>query len=348
MGRGIPALAIACTLVAAACGGTAAPSATPAGAPTQATPTKVRIIVGGLNKQIYLPNKLTDALGYFKEQNLDVEMIDEGASGVTTENGVLAGQADLGSGAYDHTIELQAVGKNVTEVLVMDQAPGEFILYSKRVKDRIKTPADWKGLTAGVTSIGSGTHTLMRAIAAKAGLQVSDITYTTAGAGDTFIAAMTRGTIDIGITTQPTVLRLVKSGEAVVGVDLSKLADTRAALGGDWPFISLYGKTDWVQANKPTVQRVVNAYVRALKWIKTHTAEEIADKMPSDYYIGDKAGYVQALKDSLETFSPDGRMPPGGPEFALKTHQLFNETVKKATINVSRTFTNEFVDNANK
>lgn len=339
----ILAAAVIAGLIAAACGGaTTAPSA------TKAPPAKVKIIVGGLSKQIYLPNKLTEALGYFKDENLDIDIIDEGSSGVTTENAVLSGSADLGSGAYDHTIELQAAGKNVTAVLVMDQAPGEFVLYSKRVKDKIKSPADWRGLTAGVTSIGSGTHTLMRAIAAKAGLQVSDVTYVTAGAGDTFISAMTKGTIDIGITTQPTVLRMVKNGDAIVGIDMSKPEDTRAALGGDWPFISLYGKADWVAQNKPVVQRVVNAYVKALKWIQTHTAEEIADKMPADYYVGDKAGYTQALKDSLKTFSPDGRMPQGSPEFALKTHQLFNEKVKKATIDLSKTFTNEFVTNAGK
>ena len=347
----IAALTIGVSLITAACGGATTPPASAtrsAAATSPGPPAKVRIIVGGLNKQIYLPNKLTEALGYFTDQNLDVDVIDEGVSGVTTENAVLAGNADLGSGAYDHTIELQAAGKNLTEVLVMDQSPGEFVLYSKRVADRIKSAKDWKGLNAGVTSIGSGTHTLMRAIAAKAGLQVSDVTYVTAGAGDTFISAMTRGTIDIGITTQPTVLRMVKSGDAVVGVDMSKPEDTRTALGGDWPFISLYGKSDWVAQHKDAVQRVVNAYVKTLKWIQTHTAEEIADKMPSDYYVGDKAGYTQALKDSLKTFSPDGRMPQGAPDFALKTHQLFNETVRRATIDLSKTYTNEFVDNANK
>ncbi len=354
----IAALGAAAGIVAAACGQTAAPSAAPAAASsapvsvapsataTKSPPAKVRIIVGGLNKQIYLPNKLTQALGYFTDENVDADVIDEGSSGVTTENAVLSGGADLGSGAYDHTIELQAAGKNVTEVVVLLQAPGEFVMHSKRVAARIKSAADWKGLSAGVTSLGSGTHTLMRAIAARAGLQVSDVSYVTAGAGDQFISAMTKGTIDIGITTQPTVLRLVKTGEAVIGIDMSKPEDTRTALGGDWPFISLYGRSDWVSQNKAVVQRVANAYVRTLKWIQTHAAEEIADKVPADYYVGDKAGYIQALKDSMKMFSPDGRMPAGGPEFALKTHQLFNETVRKATIDLSRTFTNEFVDAA--
>ncbi len=78
--------------VLTACGGSAA-------APPDNTTADVKIMVGGLNKQIYLPNKLTEILGYFKEQNLNVTLVDE-SSGQSSEEEVIAGNVDGGSGSY--------------------------------------------------------------------------------------------------------------------------------------------------------------------------------------------------------------------------------------------------------
>src|SRR5207248_5155897 len=135
---------------------------------------------------------------------------------------------------------------------------GEFVMVSKQKADAIKAPKDWKGANAGVTSIGSGTHTLMRVMTIRAGLALSDVNYVAAGAGDTFIAAMKQGKIDVGITTQPTVLRMLQSGDAKMHVDLFTPESTRAGLGGDYPFISLFAKSDYIAKNKDVVQRVVN------------------------------------------------------------------------------------------
>ena len=344
----ISALAIVAALIVSACGGAATPSAPSATTPaaTQAAPAKVSIMVGGLNKQIYLPNKLTEALGNFKDQNLTVDLIDE-PSGKDTVDEVVAGNVDMGSGSYDHTIDIAAAGKSITMVTLLLQEPGEFVMVSKQKADTIKSPKDWKNVNAGVTSLGSGTHTLMRAMTLKAGLQISDVTFVAAGAGDTFIAAMKQGKIDVGITTQPTVLRLQKTGDGQLLVDLSKPDTTRAALGGDYPFISLFAKADYIAKNKDIVQRVVNAYVKTLKWIGTHTAADIADKLPADYYGGDKAAYVQALSDSMGMFSPDGKMTKGAPEFELGLLKQFNSNVQKnPNIDLSKTYTDEFVTNA--
>ena len=352
----IPAVAIIAILVASACGGSATPGAAgattattgvaSAAAKTEGPPDKVSIMVGGLSKQIYLPNKLTEALGYFKDQNLAVDLIDEpDGKDVTVE--VVANNVNFGSGSYDHTIDIAAAGKTITMVSLLLQEPGEFVMVSKAKADTVKSPKDWKGLNIGVTSIGSGTHTLMRAMTLKAGLKLEDVNFVAAGAGDKFIAAMKQGKIDVGITTQPTVIRMQKTGDGVLLVDLSKIDTTRAALGGDYPFISLFARGDYIASHKDITQRVVNAYVKTLKWIATHTPLEIAEKLPADYYGGDKDAYVQALKDSMNMFSADGKMTKGAPEFELSLLKLFNENVQKnPNIDLSKTYTDEFVNAA--
>jgi NitT/TauT family transport system substrate-binding protein len=90
----------------------------------------------------------------------------------------------------------------------------------------------------------------------------------------------------------------------------------------------------------------VNAYVKTLKWIYTHTAQQIADQMPPDYYAGDKTLYGTALQNQLAMYSPDGKMPSDGPQSVLNTELQTNQDVQGKQINLNATYTNEFVDNA--
>lgn len=105
-------------------------------------------------------------------------------------------------------------------------------------------------------------------------------------------------------------------------------------------------RNDYVNAHKDVVQKLVNAYVKTLKWIHSHTAEQIADMMPADYYAGNKQLYVTALQNQLAIFSPDGLMPAGGPEFVLSTEQQSNSSVQGKQIDLSTTYTNEFASKA--
>ena len=351
----VAAVVAALGLVAAACGGSSSvtPSAAPAtqaagqaasSAPSQAGPAAaVTIMVGGMSKQIYLVNKLTEALGYFKDQGVDVTLVDE-PSGTDTETEVVSGHANMGSGSYDHTIDLQAQGKIITTVLNMTWTPGEFVMVSTAKAGTITSPKDFKGASIGVTSLGSGTHTLMRAMVVEAGLKVDDANYVKAGAGDTFIAAMKQGQIDVGITTQPTVLQIEKQGVGKLLVDLSKPDTTQAALGGPYPFISLWARADWIAANKATVQKVVNAYAKTLKRIQAHTASDIAGQLPPDYYAGDQAGYVQALTDSIKMFNPDGKLTQAQLDSVFKINKLFKTGLD--SIDLSKTYDPEFLNNA--
>jgi NitT/TauT family transport system substrate-binding protein len=329
-------------LLLSACGGTTSGSS---GGGGSSGPISLKIMVGGLNKQIYLPNELTQQLGFFAQEGLNVTLIDE-ASGQSSEQEVLAGQVEAGSGSYNHTIELQAAGKQMETVVQLGIAPGEAEMVSSKVANQVQSPADLKGRNLGVTELGSGTQTLTQILLHKVGVSSDQVHFIPVGAGDTFIAAMQQGRIDAGMTTEPTISRLISSGVGKVLVDLRDPVKTQAALGGPYPFISLFMQNSYVNSHKAVVQKLVNAYVKTLKWMHTHTAAEIAAKMPPDYYAGNKAAYVAALQNQLVLFSPDGMMPSGGPEFVLQTEQQTNTTVQGKQIDLNATYTNEFVSNA--
>jgi len=305
----------------------------------------LKIMVGGLNKQIYLPNMLTQQLGYFRDEHLDVQLIDEG-SGQASEDEVLAGNVDAGSGAYVHPVVLNAAGKKVETICQFGIAPGEAEMVDARKASSIQSAADLQGKNLGVTELGSGTHTLTLAILGKAGIDPTKEHFIGVGAGDTFIAAIDQQKIDAGMTTEPTISRLVTTGKAKVLVDLRTPKSTEAALGGDYPFIGIFAKNDWVNSHKDVAQRLVNAYVKTLKFIHSHSAAEIAAKMPPDYYAGNQDLYITALQGQLAIFGTDCKMPAGGPETVLKIQQNYVPSFKGKTANLSETYTNDFANNA--
>jgi NitT/TauT family transport system substrate-binding protein len=333
-------LAVGVILALSACGGASASSSS-----SSNQTTSVKLMVGGLNKQIYLPNMLTQQLGYFKEQNLNVTFIDEG-SGQGSEQEVVAGNVDAGSGSYNHTIELQAAGKNIQTVCQFGIAPGEAEVLDAKKASSITGITDLKGKNLGVTDLGSGTQTVTSALLGQKGVSGDQVKWVAVGAGNTFIAAINQQRIDAGMTTDPTISRLVQSGQGKVLVDLRTPASTRAALGGDYPFIGVFMRTDYLNNHKDVTQRLVNAYTKTLRWMHSHTAAQIADKMPAEYYAGDKALYVQALQNQLQIFGSDCKMPAGGPENVLKIEQNFVSSFKGKTADVSKTYTNEFANKA--
>ena len=304
---------------------------------------KISLMVGGLEKIIYLPAKLAEQLGYFKEQGLDIELLSEPA-GVDAENELLAGAVQGVVGFYDHSIDLQAKGKFVGSVVQFSQAPGEVELVSSKMADQIKSAADFKGKNLGVTGLGSSTNFLTQYLAVKNGVALGQFTSVPVGAGNTFIAAMQQGKIDAGMTTEPTISRLLKTGQAKILIDMRSPDTTRVALGGVYPAACLYMQTQWVEQHKEETQKLANAFVKTLRYIATHNAEEIAAQMPKDYYTGDKDLYVNALATGKQMFTADGVMPADGPPTVLTVLSTFDRAIKGKTIDLSKTFTTSFVN----
>ena len=304
---------------------------------------KIKLMVGGADKIIYLPAALAEQLGYYKEQNLDVEILSEPV-GVEAEDQLLAGAVDGVVGFYDHAVDLQARGKFIESIVLIGQTPGEAVLVTSRLAAVIRSPADFKGRNLGVTGLGSSTDFLMQYLSIKHGVPLRDIVLTPVGAGNTFISAMQHGRIDVGMTTEPTISRMLKSGQAQILVDMRTPATTRAALGGTYPAACLYVQSSWAQSHRDLAQRLTTALVKTLRFISTHSAAAIAERLPEEYYAGDEAGYIKALEDTKASFTSDGKMPIDGPPTVLAVLRGLSKSLKGKTIDLSRTYTDDFVD----
>ena len=313
--------------------------------PAVAQAQKITLNVGGLEKQIYLPAKLAEALGYYKEQGLEVSLVDEQA-GVEGADALVAGEVEGVVGFYDHTVDLASKGKHAESIVQFSRAPGEVELVSTRIAHKVKSFADLKGASLGVTGLGSSTNFLTQYMTVRNGLPVSAVTSIPVGAGGTFLAALKQGAIDGGMTTEPTVSRAVDTGLAKVFVDMRTEANTRAALGGTYPAACLYMSTAYVQKHPEITQKLANAFVKTLKWIDTHSGAEIAAKLPHDYYAGSEAQYVKAMDAGKAMFTPDGIMPADGPATVLKVLTTFSPTLRGKTIDIAQTYTTEFAKKA--
>ena len=318
-------------------------SAAGSGGPAVSSTPDLTIMVGGMSKQIYLPYMLAKQLGYYDKAGVNVQLIDEPAGGDATTN-MLAGQVQGVGGFYDHTIVLQGKGKAAESVVSMLQNPGEVELCRTDLKDQVKSAADFKGRSLGITDTGSSTDFLTQYITTKAGVDPATTHRRGVGAGQTFLAAMKQKAIDCGMTTEPTVSQAVSTGAAFILLDMRTSEGAKKVLGGEYPATSLYMPTDYVNSHKPVVQKLVNAYVATLKWIQGHNGAQIADVMPASYYAGvGKDAYAKALDNEKGIFNPTGLMPPSGPATDLAVLSAFNPAVKGKTIDLSKTYTDEFV-----
>ena len=312
------------------------------GAPEKA---KVTLGVGGKPLLYYLPLTIAERKGFFKEQGLEVEINDFGG-GAKSLQALIGGSVDVVTGAYEHTIRMQAKGQDVVAVTELGRFPAIVIAAKKDKAGQIKSAADFKGLKIGVTAPGSSTALTAQYAMVKAGLKPSDAAIIGVGSGASAVAAMKKGEIDVISHLDPVIAKLEADGDIQILVDTRTEAGTRALFGGSNPAATLYMKKDFIDGNPQTVQRLVNAFVKTLKWLQTAKPEDIAATVPEEYYLGDKPLYLKAVQNSLESYSRDGIVQMTGMQSVLDMLRQLDPELKEAKIDLAATFSDRFVRQA--
>ncbi|SAK86958.1 transport protein [Caballeronia temeraria] len=307
--------------------------------------TKVSIAVGGKNLFYYLPLTIAERRNYFKDEGLDIEIADF-AGGAKALQAAVGGSADVVSGAFEHTLLLQAKNQYFREFVLQGRAPQIVLAVSKKAMPNYKSVADLKGKKIGVTAPGSSTSIMASFVLAQAGLKATDVSFIGVGAGAGAIAALQSGQIDAIANLDPVMTKLDRAGDIRIVSDTRTLADTVKVFGGNMPAGCLYASQSFITKNPNTTQALTNAMVRALKWLQTASGKDLISTVPESYLLGDRALYLDSWQHVKEALSPDGLMPADGPATSLKTLQAFDETVKGKPIDLSKAWTNDFVKKA--
>ncbi len=310
--------------------------------------SKVTLAVGGGSCLCYLPTMLAKALGEYEKAGVDVDVVDF-KGGSESLKAVIGGSADVVSGYFDHCVNLAAKGQHLQSFVVYDRFPGLVLVVSPKHTAEIKSVKDLANKKVGVSAPGSSTDFFLKYLLSKNGVDPNSVAVIGVGLGATAVAAMEQGQIDAAVMLDPAVTILkTKYSDLAILSDTRSQKDTLAVFGGEYPGGALYTKADWVAAHPKEIQAMTNAIVATLKWIHSHTPEEIADKMPPELVGKDKASYVAALKNTLPMYSTDGKMDPKGAEAVLAVFSQSSPEVKNAHIDVTKTYTNSFVDKAGK
>ena len=307
---------------------------------------KVAIAVGGKNLLYYLPLTVAEQLGYFKDEGLQVEISDF-AGGAKALQALVGGSADVVSGAYEHTINMQAKGQTITAFVLQGRAPQIVFGISNKTMPNYKSIADLKGKKIGVTAPGSSTNMVANFVLAKGGLKPGDVSFIGVGTAAGALSALRSGQIDAMSNLDPVNAMLEQKNEIRVIADTRTLKDTTALFGGPMPAASLYAPEAFLKKYPNTSQALTNAMVRALKWIQKAGPSEIIKVVPENFLLGDRALYIDAFMKIREAISPDGSFPVNGPQTALKALQAFEPELASKTIDLSKTYTNELVKKAN-
>jgi len=306
----------------------------------------VHIAVGGKASLYYLPVTIAEQLGYFKDEGLAIQISDF-AGGSQALRAVVGGSADVVSGAYEHTLNMQPKGQFLQCFVQQGRAPQIAIGIAKSRAASYKSPKDLKGLKVGVSAPGSSTNMILNSFIAKDGLKPSDVSIIGVGLGAAAVAALKTGQIDAVSNTDPVMTKLEQDGDVKIIADTRTLKGTEQVLGGPMPAGCLYAPVEFIRKNPNTVQALTNAIVRADKWIHAASPQDILATVPESYLLGDKALYLFSFNKVKEAISPDGYISEAGTRTALKVMPSFNPEIKASEIKLHLTYTNEFVKKAN-
>jgi NitT/TauT family transport system substrate-binding protein len=305
----------------------------------------VHIAVGGKTALYYLPLTLTERLGYFKDEGLNVRISDF-AGGTRSLEAVVGGSADVVAGAYEHTINMQSRKQNFQAFVLTGAAPQITVAISSKLADKYKSPKDLKGLKVGISAPGSSTNMVINYLLAQGGLKPTDVAVIGIGAGATVVAAVDQGRVDVISQTDPAVTILEKSGKVKVIAETRTPEGTAKLFGGPMPAASLYAPIEFLRKHPNTVQALTNATVRTLLWMQEASPQQILATVPEEYLLGDKAMYLFAYNNVKTAYSKDGYFSEAGAKTTLKALASFNPNVKPQEINLAQTYTNEFVKKA--
>ncbi|HEX5476898.1 MAG TPA: ABC transporter substrate-binding protein [Burkholderiales bacterium] len=306
----------------------------------------VHIAVGGKASFYYLPLTIAEQLGYFKQEGLNVKISDFKGGSVALR-AVVGGSADVVSGAYEHTINLQSKKQFFQAFVAQGRLPQIAFGVATAKAGQIKSLKDLKGLRVGVSAPGSSTHNLVKQLLTKGGLDPDkDVSVVGVGLGAQAFAAVQSGQVDAISNTDPVITKLQQANAIRVIADTRTVKGTVAVWGAPLPAGCLYAPIEFVQHNPHTAQALANAIVRADKWIAKASATDVAKVVPEAYLLGDRALYLFSYDHVKEAISTDGIISDAGAKATLKALATFVPAVKTAQIRLDQTYTNEFAKKA--
>jgi NitT/TauT family transport system substrate-binding protein len=207
---------------------------------------------------------------------------------------------------------------------------------------------DLKGMKIGVTGPGSASAIGLAMLLSKGGMTANDVSIIGVGGGAAAVAAVTTGKLDAIANFDPAISLLQRDNAIKTILDTRHEKDLDYLYGGPFAASAFYADARYIERNPKTTQAFVNAISAALNWMKTASTDEIVAAVPPEYYAGDQKLYRTMIESNRGRVSPDGRISAEAAERTYRNLAAFEETLKNAKIDITKTYDNSFVERAPK
>ncbi len=333
---------VAATLALAACGKGGSTGAEGAAGDDTAP---VRISVGSYNLN-NLPFFIADANGYFDQVGLKVQTENFAQGGSKVLQALVANSTDVAVGFYDHTIQMQAKHKDVVGFVLLSRNSGLVLAGRDDATFDPARPDTIKGQKVGITAPGSSSDFFVRHFLAQHDIPVDSISLIGVGSGAAAVAALEQGKIDLLVNYDPAATLITERKVGRIIIDARSDDGARQVYGGLYPTSVMYANQSFLDKRPQAAEKIARAQQLALRFIADHSAEEIVAALPDSYVSGDRATYARAVENARAIFTTDGHFTPADLETPLKVLREFNKDVANTDIDLSKTYTNTFVERA--
>jgi len=279
------------------------------GAAARADALPVTVSLPGPGSTVSLPLELALSLGYDREEGIAVK-----------PRYILGGSMalrDLQSGVANFTMHGMPAAmlnrlqeEHYVTLMPIDDQPQYVLMVRRGLKGRIKSPRDLAGYTIGIhaNSLTNRTtsHQLTEQVLQGAGVGRDKVRYVAEGTEWASVSSAFRsGAVDAGMTDEPFATRLAAAGLAYPIFSTSDRADQRRLAGAGFLRVALHGLRDQIEADPAAAERMVRVMRKTLRWIATHTPEQIVDQLA----LGGETreAMLTTLRRNPRQYSRDGR-----------------------------------------
>jgi NitT/TauT family transport system substrate-binding protein len=253
--------------------------------------------------------RLADSLGYLKQEGIEIVPIDLekiAKADYLMQEPLTKGEIDASYHWFNHTIFGARHGLPIKAVIVINDAPGMTVMVANRVKDKIRSAADFKGKNVADGAQYGTKAVITDYLAKKAGVEPGSFTpvmVESEGRLEAVLKGLQEGKVDVMTFQEPVTSALLESSMVTTLYDLNSKQTTTKALGAAFPAQSLLMAPKYIEAHPNTAQHLVNALVRTMRFVNAHTADEIAAKLPPDYFKKDRTAAMKYIRNTLSTYA---------------------------------------------
>lgn len=254
-----------------------------------------KIVISEMRGESWLPVYVAEMLGYFEEEGLEPEFVVY-KDGPIAFQGMHAGDSQFSMLSTEPV--LRAADEGLESTIIMPTVRSKQYMFA--TNSEVKSMEELKGKAIFGGMPGSAPYSFVASALEEAGLTVNDVEWINMEYGAA-LGALQNGTLSAAYFDGIYINELEKINANVL-INTMEPEQHKAIYGTEFYESQMVVVTKkFAEENTQTVQKFVNAVMKAVKWQNEHTVEEIAEVVSPMFDGKDMVEVISILRDSLTT-----------------------------------------------